>query len=331
MEVVQRKLRDADIGKSVLTGDLFSLAQRTRIHKSNLSKVEDALNALKLKSSIDGLEDYRKALKIKRDGETRMKSLRAMLSRMLGGKKNPEHMLQFWETEIERHLSAVPERGSTQKYDPDLVVIFENEIQTLKKQAIELDDQLNLGRKELRDLELKITHSNVLEDYKVVCRTIADLQELKDTLAVFVEEAEKRRDTALQVMKIFEEIEAEDQSKVAELFGANRAVSKYFQAMTGGRYKEVIFDTVRSSISVRDAGGGVISAYKLSGGALDQLYLSVRLSVAQGIMSDGRGFFLLDDAFVKADIDRLRNQLTLLKTLSESGWQIMRSHCSTAE
>lgn len=323
LEIEQRKLRDADIGKSVLTGDLFSLAQRTRVHKENLDKVEDSLSTLKIKSGIATLEDYRKALKMKRDSETRAKSLRSMLSRMLGGKKNEEHMMQFWEAEIERHLSSSAAGGEKQDFGPDLVAAFEREIETLKEQAVEIVDQLNLGRKELRDLELKITHSAVLTSHKVVCRTISDLNEMKRTLKAFVDDVEKDRDDAQQVLRIFEDIESEDRSKVSELFGANRPVSRHFKTMTGGRYDEVIFDPVRSRISAREAGGAVISAGKLSGGTFDQLYLAIRLSVAEGILEGGRGFFLLDDAFVKSDIDRLHDQLALLTTLSDKGWQIV--------
>ncbi|MEE9270510.1 MAG: AAA family ATPase [Candidatus Krumholzibacteria bacterium] len=323
LELEQRKLRDADIGKNVLTGDLFSLAQQTRIHKENLNKVEDALSALKMESDIDTLEDYRRALKTKRDKETRVKSLRSMLSRVLGGKKDEEQMLQFWQGEIERHLSAVPGTGGAQEYNPDLVTAFETEIQTLKKQAVEIDDQLNIGRKELRDLELKITHAEVIESDQVVCRTISDLNALKRDMEAFVERVEKQKEDAQQVLRIFEAIESENKSKVVELFGADRAVSRYFADMTGGRYREVMFDPVHSRISARDARGQVIAAEKLSGGAADQLYLAIRLSVAQGVMQGARGFFLLDDAFVKADIDRLHNQLALLKTITDDGWQVI--------
>ncbi len=323
LEIEQRKLRDADIGKNVLTGDLLSLAERKRTHDENLKKVAGGLAALKMKSGIDTLEDFRQALKTKRDRETRVKSLRSMLSRALGGNKDDEQTLQFWWEEIERHLSAVAGTGGGHEYDPDLVAAFENEIQTLKKQAVELDDQLNIGRKELRDLELKITHAEVIESGQVVCRTVSDLKALKRDLEAFVERVEKQKEDAQQVLKIFEAIESEDKSKVVELFGADRAVSRYFADMTGGRYREVMFDPVHSRISARDARGRVIAAEKLSGGAADQLYLAIRLSVAQGVMQGARGFFLLDDAFIKADIDRLHNQLALLKTITDDGWQVI--------
>jgi len=61
----------------------------------------------------------------------------------------------------------------------------------------------------------------------------------------------------------------------------------------------------------------------LSGGTHDQLYLVIRLSIAERMLGDDRGFFILDDPFVKSDIGRLKNQLQLLKSMAGAGWQIL--------
>lgn len=59
------------------------------------------------------------------------------------------------------------------------------------------------------------------------------------------------------------------------------------------------------------------------GGAYDQLYLSVRLALGEKLLKGGKGFFIMDDPFIKADKERLQRQIDILKRISESGWQII--------
>jgi len=67
----------------------------------------------------------------------------------------------------------------------------------------------------------------------------------------------------------------------------------------------------------------ILEAEKLSGGAYDQLYFSVRLALAEKLLSDEKGFFILDDPFIKSDYERLKIQIDILKKISSSGWQII--------
>ncbi len=61
----------------------------------------------------------------------------------------------------------------------------------------------------------------------------------------------------------------------------------------------------------------------LSGGAYDQLYLTIRISLAEKLLDEEKGFFILDDPFLKSDTERLRRQMELLLDLSQQGWQIL--------
>ena len=57
--------------------------------------------------------------------------------------------------------------------------------------------------------------------------------------------------------------------------------------------------------------------------ARDQLYLAVRVALGQKILEGSPGFFIMDDAFLSADENRLQIQTDLLKQLSNRGWQII--------
>lgn len=69
--------------------------------------------------------------------------------------------------------------------------------------------------------------------------------------------------------------------------------------------------------------GDTLDADKLSGGAYDQLYLSVRLALGEKLLKGSQGFFIMDDPFVKADRERLERQLEILKRICDTGWQVI--------
>jgi exonuclease SbcC len=61
----------------------------------------------------------------------------------------------------------------------------------------------------------------------------------------------------------------------------------------------------------------------LSAGTYDQLYLTIRLGLGEQLLKGNKGFFIMDDPFVKSDMDRLKKQIKLLKKISKTGWQII--------
>ncbi|MCL0077979.1 hypothetical protein M1N61_02895, partial [Peptococcaceae bacterium] len=69
--------------------------------------------------------------------------------------------------------------------------------------------------------------------------------------------------------------------------------------------------------------GAILEAEKLSGGAYDQLYFSIRLALGEKLLKGKKGFFIMDDPFIKADPDRLQRQIEMLRKISESGWQVI--------
>ncbi len=124
-------------------------------------------------------------------------------------------------------------------------------------------------------------------------------------------------------MQIFEEIEVEEKEKVSELFGKESSISKYFTEITDGLYEEVMFNQETGEIEVRRRDGAMLEAEKLSGGAYDQLYLSIRLALGEKLLKGKKGFFIMDDPFVKADPDRVEKQIEIVRKISETGWQII--------
>jgi uncharacterized protein YhaN len=150
------------------------------------------------------------------------------------------------------------------------------------------------------------------------------MKAIKTKLTDFIDEIENKKDNALEAIRIFEELQREEEEKISILFGEDSPISQHFREITGGIYQDVEFvlDDVKE-VQVRLQDGSTLAADKLSGGAYDQLYLSIRLALGEKLLKGSKGFFILDDPFIKADKGRLQRQIDILKRVSESGWQII--------
>ncbi|MBA7602324.1 hypothetical protein ES703_09413 [subsurface metagenome] len=176
---------------------------------------------------------------------------------------------------------------------------------------------------ELKEVEKRTSNIIPSEEDYLHCKTTVDLNAIKEMLNSFIDENKRKRETVMNVMEIFEEIEKEEAEKVTSLFGKNSPVSAYFMKITEGMYKHVGYNTENRRVEVLSENGELLSAEKLSSGAYDQLYLSIRLALGEKILKGEKGFFIMDDPFVKSDIDRLKSQLFILQELSKTGWQFL--------
>jgi uncharacterized protein YhaN len=195
--------------------------------------------------------------------------------------------------------------------------------QLLEQGLEEIKDKMASFQTEMREVERKANEILRLEEEHLHCNTSRDLEVIKDNLEEFIIENESRKDNVLEVIKIFEEIEMQEREKVSEFFGKDSPISRYFAEITDGLYEEVMFNQEIGEIEVKRKGGAMLEAGKLSGGAYDQLYLSIRLALGEKLLKGNKGFFILDDPFVKADPDRLEKQVKILGKISELGWQII--------
>lgn len=100
-------------------------------------------------------------------------------------------------------------------------------------------------------------------------------------------------------------------------------VSLYFKEITNNAYNKVTLDDSSGKIFVEQKNGEKLEAEKLSAATYDQLYLSVRLALGEKLLKDDHAFFIMDDPFIKSDINRLRRQLEILHRISDLGWQII--------
>lgn len=236
--------------------------------------------------------------------------------------KDLKENLSFWEHEI-KALKEYKDKAKHLKYDEKNVSRLKNEMIGFSNKKDALQKRMKNIMDELREMERKANEILQLEEEYLHCDTSVDLDAIRDALKGFMGKVENDKNIAVEVIKIFEEIGKEEEEEVSLLFGKASLVSKHFTEITGGIYRQVGFIPEEKKIQVTLKNGDTLDAEKLSGGAYDQLYLSIRLALGEKLLKGNKGFFIMDDPFIKADKDRLQKQIDILRRVSKSGWQII--------
>ncbi|MBU2598633.1 MAG: hypothetical protein KKC53_05635 [Actinobacteria bacterium] len=279
---------------------------------SNIQKFED-----------ECLNEDKKEKKMREELSGLIGTQQGILINLFGEKgKILEENIPYWDEEI-KELEVYKDRAKNIKYDEKIVLKLKKEKESYEDKLSNLEDMMTNFQKDLGKIERKSNDILQSEEDYLYCKTSVDLKAVSEKLQKFINENESNRDSVLKVMGIFKEIEIEEKEKISKLFGKESPISKYFNEITNGLYEEVLFNQKISEIEVKRKDGAVLEAEKLSGGTYDQLYLSIRLSLGEKLLKGKKGFFIMDDPFIKADPDRLQRQIQTLKKISESGWQIL--------
>jgi uncharacterized protein YhaN len=289
--------------------------------KSAYRKIED----VKFKVKEESLPKYSQKLRLKLKCEKLAKEQESFLNALLGEKgESLEENISDWDEEI-RDLEGYKDKARHIEYNEKSSAKLKEKRKLLEKKLEKIESTMNHFQKELAEIERRaneILGGELEEDY-LYCKTSIDLEAIENKLQESIDENETNKDSVLEVMRIFEEIEREEKEKVSQLFGEKSPVSQHFKEITDGLYQKVIFDQQGGKIEVERKDGLVLDAEKLSGGAYDQLYLSIRLALGEKLLKKKKGFFIMDDPFIKASPDRLKRQMKVLKRISSSGWQII--------
>ena len=311
--------------KENLEGEIKKL-QEERIPKEE-KKIKDAekkINEIKEKSGEKSMEEYIKKLESKRKLERKIGEQKNVLKTLFGEKsKELERNISYWDEEVGK-LEEYKDKAKYVKYYSETTASkLEKKKQELEQELETLKENMKSIQKEMEEVERKANEILRLEEEYLHCKTLVDLEAIKDKLQRFIDENERNKDDVLKLIEIFEEIEAEEKEKVSELFGKESPISRYFNEITDGLYEKVTFNQEIGKIEVKRKDGVILEAEKLSGGAYDQLYLSIRLALGEKLLKGKKGFFIMDDPFIKADPDRLRRQIEILKKICKLGWQVI--------
>lgn len=169
---------------------------------------------------------------------------------------------------------------------------------------------------------LELEEKDILPRLEKLASLEEELEELKEKEKDLELEKECIDMAKQEVILSYEKMKNE----VSPKFVSN--ISKQMDNISGGKYKNIKLND-DEGFMVEIENGNYISAKNLSVGTIDQLYLSLRLSVADEI-SEEKMPILLDETFAYFDDERLENILKYLDK-NYSDRQIIIFTCSNRE
>jgi exonuclease SbcC len=286
-----------------------------------IAELDAELLALRTETRMKSVGEYQSALERRTKLEASADAKKVILQDLIPTDQTDDAAMEEWRTRIDAHLQAAAE-GTAVDYDAEALKRITTEVGSLEARKREIQGALLQGSRKLHGVEVRAKELGVLET-SPPCRTTSELDHIGSLLVAFTERIERDRRTAQDAIRICQLVDAEERARVSDLFGPGSPVTGYFSEITGGRYREVHYDPAKNFVYLVDAEGDRVPAASLSGGAYDQLYLAIRVTIATKLLADEKGFLILDDPFVKADADRLEQMFDVLRRLAKSGWQIL--------
>jgi len=280
---------------------------------------------------VNSIQDLRRILG---DLEQKHKEFEGKLHEKLGVLKNA---FDISSETIEDVLEKATENLVKMKEEVDLdldVEFNEAELKRARKHLSEIDSKLKRLTEELEEHQralnefLRRAHQLnfrvfVGNDLELNIENLESLKDLTRYLEEFINQIEDNARLSIEALAIFEKLESEEEAKITELFREESLASQIFAEITKERYREVKYDPETAQIFVRRPSGEMLSVDKLSKGARDQLYLAIRVALGRKLLEGRSGFFVMDDAFIASDKNRLKLQLNIIEQLSKMGWQTL--------
>ena len=275
----------------------------------------------------ESLTDYRSKLQ-QLDG--RMQEILGQLEILTDG-KSASRCEQETEAALQQHKTyadALRERSRLQ----EMVATLESthrEVQA-PQMADELDFTMPETERILSDVSAEIRQLHVrLGQCQGRMEALGSGEALRQQLAQVegrICHLEKVYDAVVLAQQTLDKAKLELQRRFAPRI--SQRAQELFAQLTGGRYQQI---SLGEDLSVSTAAEGedtLRGSLWRSDGTADQLYLALRLAVAEELTPEAP--LVLDDAFVRFDEDRLRNSLNILNQTGERK-QVILFTCQNRE
>ena len=280
------------------------------------------------------IQQYRSQLKVYQDagGDLEVRYMGLQRKReALCGAQEPETVQEFWQQVLIQWDSLGDARREAMREQAHF-----DTIRNLVKQVAppSMPDTMTSNEEETAKLlsESMVEQQrlqNRLGQYQGRMESLGDPENLKRELAHCLARIARLEDTycALSIaLETLADARAELQRRFAPRIA--KKAQELMQTMTDGRYHSL---TMGTDFSLQAGAGEESTLRELqwrSDGTMDQLYLALRLAVAQELTPEIP--LVLDDALVRFDDQRMAAAVKILQTLSETR-QIICFTCQTRE
>lgn len=203
----------------------------------------------------------------------------------------------LWEAENVRDFASVKYNSLSEEINSLQLKIKEYE--TLIQSLSEDDDEMQRIDEEIGELELR---KNKLEETGVSLKTALD---------------------------IMTEASVEIQQDFAPAL--NSTLSRIIRRVSLGRYSDIRADSSLTLKTIAPETGEIVNAALLSGGTVDQIYMALRIAMADLITSKGEKLpYIFDEIFAHYDDERTREAFRYFEELSKEN-QIVFFTCKGRE
>lgn len=305
--------------------------------EANRVEAEDRLATLeaerdeRLRSvGVDDLTAFRQAVETREEHrQTRDMAAQRLVDAL--GAPDTEHWEETaaaWADEVDALVADVDlATVSADTFDPDQHEQLQERKRALtdRKQALVSNLETYDGRVETIRTRASRLQSTPFIDGEIALegQSPAALVTLRDGLSELVTTIDGDADLSRKAIRIFEQLAAAEERRIASLFAPDGMASRAFAHITDDRYSQVAYDPESDQLVVHRADGRQLAPHNLSEGTRDQLYLASRLSLADQLLEGEPGFLLLDDPLVGADPARLRRGFETFQRLVDHGWQVL--------
>lgn len=318
-EDAKNKTRDAKNNLETTKKSLEEAQTALNDIESTIQSLDAKIIELRKASNLDKIEEYTRKLSEQQKNESKLSGLRSALQQLLG-EASPDNDITEWNEKVE-DLERYKNQAAGIDFDETKLRELENDRDEIEHKIEEMVEQVKDTRDKLRDFERRTNQCLEGEnlDYLAV-EFVEDLRSLLDALHGFSSKVDDRIDACRLAEEILDEVKTEQQGKMEDMF---EGTDEILSDITCGEYVGIAFDDTRGVIVIEKKDGTQVDAENLSKGTYDQLYLAVRINLSQKLLGDKKGFFIMDDPFLSSDGLRLKEQIRLLKRLTEDGWQII--------
>ena len=306
------------------------------VQHRKLGKVESRMTHLANRAGTIGIafQDVGELSKAIKDLEGRIESTQTKLNEQVGILKHSLDLADDGVTQVLQNAAAVLS-AMEEGLDPEAPAEFDareyknlqGEIEIIDSQIPSLQDRLGSHEAFLKQVDQGVLSLDFISftgaPLGVDITNFEALEDLSGTLSELSRRIEEKAEVCRAAISVWEAVEVEEEKKVATLFGPDSKISEIYAEITDNRYDSVSYDHEGRQILLHRPSGKSFPVGSLSRGARDQLYFAIRMVLGSMILKGGTGFFLLDEAFLSSDAERLKRQLGFLTTIVERGWQVI--------
>ncbi len=293
--------------------------------ENKIDELNKKIEIIQVATQIKSLEEYREKLDEKSELEKDLATYIGILIQLFPQNNSNdltlEQKLELCKKDLQ-NLESFKDKAIDTIYS-------EQELEMYKENVEELGDknktfQIQMGSYKNKFVTFKDKAKSILmeQDDQIVCENLDDLEDLNKRYQHFIDKHIQIKDAVLAAHSIFNEIEKEENKKIAEIFN-DVYLKETFAHITDKRYKDLQYDASQKILWAIRIDDKRFRADFLSAGTFDQLYFCIRLALGRMRLKGNPGFLILDDPFLRSDITRLYRILDFLVILSEQGWQII--------